>query len=202
MHWLRVLFILQNQEHSGTHRIKYLLLHRLKLFHGQLQLGPRKVQIIGRANWNQVHMRMRYFQPHHGYTTAVTVKGLFYSLCNRFCKYQPLSQQAICHIKYLICFRFRYHQHVAFTHGCNIQEREEICVLSYFITRYLPRYYPGKYAGHNYIDILSIFSLNVALGATTSTISPTCLPISALPIGDVTLILPSLESASCSETIW
>src|SRR5882672_1406730 len=88
---------------------------------------------------------------------------------------------------------------MSFAQRIDVEEREVTFVLGHLVARDLALDDAREDARHQRV-ISMISNLVLPAGVTTSATSPTALPSRPLPMGELTLILPTLMSDSLSAT--
>src|SRR6476469_10060779 len=103
-------------------------------------------------------------------------------------------------VEKLVDFLFRNAERMSFCIRIDIQESQEIVIFRNFVSRDFAVDYFGENRWHQSLDISRISNFKTPFGTVISATSPTDLPRSPRPIGDVTEIFPVFRSASLSAT--
>ena len=97
-----------------------------------------EVQVALGGDGDKVDVRMRHFETNDGNADTFARKGFFDGLSHFLGEDHHLSQFLVTKLENVIHFLFRHHQGVAFGKRIDVEESEEMLVLSDFIAGDFP----------------------------------------------------------------
>ena len=153
----------------------------------------------------KVNVCMWHLKANHGDTYPFTRDCL--TDCRRHspCEVPELTIGFCIQVENIIDLPLRYHQYMSTNQRHDVQKGEAMLVLGHLVARDFTPYDFAEDRGHEWLDqdereISRTSSFMIPPGVVISATSPTFLPSSPLPMGDVTEIFAAFKSASFSAT--